>query len=107
MPPQSRVLVALLVTAMPDANADAPVRAGPDVLPLEGSARGLCNLGGGLEAETGDPQFERFQQIDLQWRDVEPKDGQYDWTAVTKALSSIRSSRRMAMLKIKSDYKPA
>lgn len=93
---------------LPRAPSPVPRRAGPASLPLDGSARGIVNLGGGPAARPGDPAFERFQQIDLQWTDVEPHaPGVYNWTAVEALARSINASGRMAVFKVNSNYKPA
>jgi hypothetical protein len=55
-----------------------PNRTGPSIVPLNGGARGICNLGGGPAAKAEDPIFERFQQINLEWSDIEPAEGKYD-----------------------------
>lgn len=80
--------------------------AGPPELPLHGSARGIVNLGGGPTARANDPVFERFQQIDLQWADIEPEEGVYNWTLPETLALSINASGRMAVYKINANVKP-
>ena len=84
-----------------------PLRPGPPQLPLSGSARGIVNLGGGPAAVANDPSFERFQQIDLQWADIEPVEGVYNWTLPETLARSINASGRMAVFKVNSNVKPA
>ena len=69
-----------------------PRRAGPPQLPLGGSARGIVNLGGGPAAQAGDPAFERFQQVDLQWTDIEAKEGEYNFSKLESLALSINAS---------------
>jgi hypothetical protein len=74
---------------------------------LNGGARGICNLGGGQAAKADDPAFERFQQIDVEWPDIEPTEGKYDWSKVKTIANFIHhGSNRMALLKINSNTKP-
>lgn len=92
-------------------------RTGPSIVPLDGSARGIVNLGGGPSAKASDPAFERFQQIDLEWPDIQPTDPddfpddtpameRYNWTVVSEAVKAIHAAGRMPVLKINSNYKP-
>jgi len=84
-----------------------PTRAGPAILPFGGSARGLCNLDGGPQAEADDPAFERFQQINLQWPDIEPEEGRFDWSLAEEMVRNIVNvTGRMAAIKINSNIKP-
>jgi hypothetical protein len=83
-----------------------PRRAGPPQLPLGGSARGIVNLGGGPAAQAGDPAFERFQQVDLQWTDIEAKEGEYNFSKLESLALSINASGRMAVFKVNSNFKP-
>ena len=91
------------------AKAPTPVprREGPPQLPFQGSARGIVNLGGGPPAAAADPVFERFQQIDLQWSDIEPEEGVYNWTLPESLALAINASGRMAVYKVNANYKPA
>ena len=96
-------------TVLTPAPAPTPVprREGPSQLPLGGSARGIVNLGGGPAARADDPVFERFQQIDLQWADIEPEEGVYNWTLPDALALSINASGRMAVYKVNANIKPA
>ena len=84
-----------------------PRRQGPLQLPREGSARGIVNLGGGPMARAVDPAFERFQQIDLQWADIEPEEGVYNWTLPEALALSINATGRMAVFKVNANIKPS
>ena len=64
------------------------------------------NLGGGPTARASDPAFERFQQVDLQWIDIEPEEGVYNWTLPATLAIEINASGRIPVYKINSNIKP-
>lgn len=72
---------------------------------------GICDLQGAIQAD--DPAYVRIIQPKnantsqkLQWADVEPEQGVYDFSGLDKALKEIQEKGRYAIIKLNANDKP-
>ena len=65
---------------------------------------GICDLSSSLDKF--DPEYVRVTQASLQWADVEPQQGVYDFSGLDLSLKQIQEKGRFAIIKLNGNDKP-